>query len=547
MKKSVFSLKIIAIIVATLAGILSASAQTAEFIDALFLLQKGETGQARELLEKEISLNPDNDAAYFYLASAILAEDFQDKRVEEYLKKASQLDPDNYWYIYDLAIHYAENDDLELAAAKFEELADKFPRKSGIHYDLANAYASLGDIDKAIEALNNIERLRGKSEALILSKLQLLSSKPDADIDSLYGSLIEYYEDYKTPRLAEMIGDYYLQTYRDSLAYAMYEQATDMDPDYTPAYFSKARINRIRRQWDSYFENISYFINDPYVEIRGKIEVISELLESPQFFRSFSNDMDRMAEDLERTHPGDTLAYAFLSTYYYNTDRVDRAIELQRLNTENYPESLGNEMQYLILLYYCQDWDLLSDAATEGLLRFPGNIDLLQLRGIAFSQMDKVQEAIEDHSAILRQNPKDSSVVISTYSSLGDLYFKAGNPKMAYKNYEKALKLNPSYTAVLNNYAYYLALEGKKLKKAREMSNRTIEQEPDNPTYLDTYAWILHLLGQDVEAKAIFKHAMLYGGKESKEILTHYAEVLDALGEHDLADIYRNQAKVMTE
>ena len=92
---------------------------------------------------------------------------------------------------------------------------------------------------------------------------------------------------------------------------------------------------------------------------------------------------------------------------------------------------------------------------------------------------------------------------------------------------------------------YFLSLEGKKLKKALAMSRKTIEAEPDNPTYLDTYAWILHLLGQDVEAKAMFKHAMLYGGKEQATILDHYAEVLYSLREFDLAYIYWNQAKAL--
>jgi Tfp pilus assembly protein PilF len=74
------------------------------------------------------------------------------------------------------------------------------------------------------------------------------------------------------------------------------------------------------------------------------------------------------------------------------------------------------------------------------------------------------------------------------------------------------------------------------------MSRKTIEKEPDNVTYLDTYGWILHLLGKDKEAKSYFKHAMLYGGKESANILRHYATVLEALGETDLAKVYKTQA-----
>ena len=74
------------------------------------------------------------------------------------------------------------------------------------------------------------------------------------------------------------------------------------------------------------------------------------------------------------------------------------------------------------------------------------------------------------------------------------------------------------------------------------MSKITVEIEPNNPTYLDTFAWILHLMGNNIEAKSVFKHAMIYGGKENADILDHYAEVLFALKEYDLAFIYWNQA-----
>ena len=74
------------------------------------------------------------------------------------------------------------------------------------------------------------------------------------------------------------------------------------------------------------------------------------------------------------------------------------------------------------------------------------------------------------------------------------------------------------------------------------MSKKTIEQEPDNGTYLDTFGWILHKLGRNVEAKPIFKQALLYGGSDSAVILDHYAKVLEALGETELARVYWRQA-----
>ena len=140
------------------------------------------------------------------------------------------------------------------------------------------------------------------------------------------------------------------------------------------------------------------------------------------------------------------------------------------------------------------------------------------------------------------------------YSALGDLCHLKGDQKTAFDYYEKALKINPEYVPVLNNYAYYISERyptpvkkvPKDLRKALEMSRKTIEKEPDNATYLDTYAWILHLMGMDLEAKAHFKHAMIYGGKESGVILRHYATVLQALGD-ELASVYAAQAEKLGE
>ena len=153
------------------------------------------------------------------------------------------------------------------------------------------------------------------------------------------------------------------------------------------------------------------------------------------------------------------------------------------------------------------------------------------------------QKVLDICNQVLEVAPNDSSATLRAWSTIGDIQQDMGDYGKAYKAYEKALKINPDYTYVLNNYAYHLSMEGKKLKKALAMSKKTIDAEPDNSTYLDTYGWILHLLGRSDEAKPIFKHAMLYGGKDSPVILDHYAEVLYAIEEYELAFVYWNMAK----
>jgi len=157
------------------------------------------------------------------------------------------------------------------------------------------------------------------------------------------------------------------------------------------------------------------------------------------------------------------------------------------------------------------------------------------------------ERVIEVCQEMMELQPDDTTNVVSCLSIIGDTYHSMGQSRKAYKTYEKALKLDPRNCPVLNNYAYYLSLEKRRLAKAEKMSFITIEQEPDNPTYLDTYGWILFLRGKAKQAKPYFKHAMLYGGKDNAVILMHFSQVLEKLGEKDLATYYRTLSESKTK
>ncbi|MBO7640447.1 MAG: tetratricopeptide repeat protein, partial [Bacteroidales bacterium] len=171
----------------------------------------------------------------------------------------------------------------------------------------------------------------------------------------------------------------------------------------------------------------------------------------------------------------------------------------------------------------------------------------LEMQNMAYYNQKNYQAVLANGERMLAAAGADKEKQVVALSTIGDMYYNTGDKKNAYKTYEKALKINPDYAPVLNNYAWYLCQEGSRLKYAYKMSKKTVEQEPDNVTYLDTFGWILHLMGKDLEAKPFFKHAMLYGGKDSRTILLHYARVLEVLGEDDLALTYRNQAEKLPE
>jgi tetratricopeptide (TPR) repeat protein len=194
---------------------------------------------------------------------------------------------------------------------------------------------------------------------------------------------------------------------------------------------------------------------------------------------------------------------------------------------------------------YAEEWDDLSAEGRKAYMRFPKEPAFLEMAVVGDYNRKDFDSVLEACQTILSAAPADSAMTLRTWSTIGDVYSSRNEMKKAYSAYENALKINPGYVYVLNNYAYFLSMEGKKskLNKAYKMSQKTIEAEPDNATYLDTFGWILFLQGKPEEAKKHFKRAMLYGGKDSVVIMDHYAEVLYALGEHDLAFVYWDMAK----
>ena len=90
---------------------------------------------------------------------------------------------------------------------------------------------------------------------------------------------------------------------------------------------------------------------------------------------------------------------------------------------------------------------------------------------------------------------------VNMYALMGDLYHRLGDDDKAFAAYDSCLVYKTNDAMVLNNYAYYLSLKKKDLKRAEEMSRQANELEPDNATYLDTYAWVLYQQKRYAEAK----------------------------------------------
>lgn len=510
------------------------------YLEGVQAFNREDLEKARKLFEATLELEPQHDAAWYYLGR-IYALKNDRIEAEHYLQKAHHADTSNYWYTAELAKFYASSTHLEQAATLYEELLSKHPNKFSLYSDLLNLYTNAQQYEQALATLDRLDQVRGENEWTSNFRFELY--RMQGRYEDAFRLLEKLEKTYPSAMNSYYLGELYLNQRQDSLAIQCYERALRLDPTYTPAHFGLAETYRTQGNYPNFLQHIQEFLIDPQMNPAFKAEYIDQVLNSPSLRNRFQNQIDTLILQSIQQHPTDSTLLYTTGNYFLQTGRTNEGVNFYARVIENYPNHLNPHIQYLYLLYYLQRWEDLEKQCQHSLGYLPGNFDIRQLQAIANWQLGAYDRSIQQYKALLRDLPKDrTDARLMCHSALGDLYQSIGEHKKAYAEYEKALKIQPDYLQVLNNYAYYLSLNGKKLQKAAEMSQRCVKAEPDNPTYLDTYGWILYLLGRYEEAIAQFKRAMLFGGNQSAVILDHYADSLFAIGEKALALIYWEQA-----
>ena len=511
------------------------------YMEGLRNYQMGNYSSAENLFLQLLAKNPTHDAALYYMANI----KFSSGKIEEalrYMHAALLADTTNYWYQMQIAQLYSLNQQKEKALEVYEDLLARYPKKIDLYYDLANLYLNQREIDKVLLLLDDIEKFGGVSEATGFYRFNILMMQGKRE--EAQPLLEELAQSYPSPRVLTLLGDLYAESGRDSLALAYYNNAVAEDPGFIPAVFGQAEVYRLTQQYDLFFEKMNLFMDDGYVDASMKVDYMEQLLQNRAFAATFLKQVDTLFTNLYRRHQTDSAVVYRYAGFLVQASQNERAVAILHKQVQDHPNDQAAWHQYLSINYFLKRWDDMYAIANQALRRFPKQTQFMTMAGIAKWQGEQIPEAISIFESILPLAKKEKLLLTQTYSILGDLYHAAGNQKKSFQAYEKSLQLDPNQPGALNNYAYFLALSGKKLQKAYEMSKLTIDAEPKNATYLDTFGWILYLLGRPQEAKAIFRQVQMYGTDLTAEVLDHYAEVLYALKEFDMAFMYWEQAKL---
>ena len=284
----------------------------AVFLNGMKEYNMGNLAKAKENFQLLMAIDPQNDAACYYLANIALKTD-DAVSCELYLRKGIGMDSSNFWYRDMLGQVYIKNKKLDEAIKVYEELLELYPKKSAVYYSLVNLYMGAQDTENARGMLQKIEAAQGKSEALAMATFNIFRMEQNWEGGLEY--LIEFDKEFRSPRIESIIADMYAERYRDSLALEYYNKALKLDPQYAPAMYGKGEVYRLKGDFANYFAQIKPFFTSPGVDSRMKTEYLKQVFQVPNFIQRFRKQVDSIMLSIEQTHPADTTANIFLAAY----------------------------------------------------------------------------------------------------------------------------------------------------------------------------------------------------------------------------------------
>lgn len=515
-------------------------------VDAQRLLEEGNHEEAAVILLGILETDDTIDAAWYYLTRCAIEED-DPELAEICISKALEIDPDNYWYREMLGYIYAGTSRTDKAIEVYEKILEENPKETEVYTYLLQLYIQVENYERALELIDDIENEYGAMETLAVYKYRLLNTLNRGD--EAYQSLVEYNEKYSSPYVLTILAELELAEYNDTLALKYYDEALSVDSEYVPAIIGKAEAYRFLRKYDDYIDVLNYILDATNVSSTEKADYFAALANEgdDKFLTSYRPQLDTIYNRMVEIYPQDTTCIKSSAIYYIKTDRQDKSGELLRKNIEIDPTNPSHVKYYIYALLLFNDMDTLSSISEEGYYTFPQEKFFLEMAIYSNYNLKNYEKVLELSDVMIENTQEGEPYHESAMNSRAEAYYAMGQKSKAYKAYEELLKIYPDNIAALNNYAYYLSLDGKKLGKACKMSLKAVTAEGDNPSYLDTYGWILYLRGELDEAKLAFKKAMIFGGKEEPVMLDHYAEVLYALEEYEMAFAYWEMALLKNE
>lgn len=504
------------------------------FYEGLNLKTAGKFDAAFDAFNHCLAIDSTASPVLYELSSFYIQLNRPEKAVDM-LKRAVANSADNFTYRMALATISRNLGMYGEAAEEYEKLVKSYPGKPELNYYLAEALTQEGEIGKAIDAYNALESSIGMNEALSMQKYKLYNSleQSDAAFKEIENLAAKYPME---ARYQIILGDLHLEKNDTIKARAYYQKAHEIDPSNPYYIVSMANYYEATGNKEAAETQIRNALVNEKLDVDTKVGILSRYILKLQQTQKDTDSSNALFQTLLEQHPEDTELKQMYGSLLLSQGKTDEARFQFQLITEMEPENAAAWQQLLNMALKAENIEEVVRICTKCQELFPDAPEYYFYLGIAYYQQEKYQEALNTYYAGIDIIPAENARLKSDfYGQIGDIYYQMKQMEQTYKSYDEALKYNENNIVVLNNYAYFLSLDKKDLKKAERMSAQCIKLEPDNATYLDTYAWIFFVQGSYTLAKIYIESALEKDKTKSPELVDHYGDILYMTGEKDKA------------
>ena len=514
------------------------------YLEAIRQEGLGNFTEAFELYRHCLEIDSLASEAHFAI-SGFYSQINKDTLALYHLKKANSLEPENDEFAERLGQYYLSQNKIEEGTRVYERLADMYHDRSEFLDILTRIYQYKKDYPKMLETLNRIEVVEGESENLTLSKMQVYSNMGDEK--GAYEELLRLVKRHPNDlNYKVMMGNWLLANSRKDEALKAYKAVLKEEPGNPEAQMSLMDYYRATGNSAEADTLLYQILENPETEAQTRISLMRQVVadneqgggDSTRILNIFSRilSLPQQTSDMAEMH------VAYMNFKHMPTDSILSG--LNRVLAIN-PENIGARLQRLDIMWRDTIDENVIAECEKAIDYTPEETALYYYLGLAkYLNKDDAGalKALRKGATTIKE---DTPMEISSriYMISGDILHSMNLPEEAYAAYDSCLNINPDEISCLNNYAYYLSEENRDLKRAEQMSYKTIKAEPENVSYLDTYAWILYMQKRYEEARIYIDQALKNDSSQtSSVILEHAGDIYIRLGLKSDANNYWQKA-----
>lgn len=514
--------------------------QTYLYTDGIKALDiDGDTLRAERLWREAVGIDSAYSPALYRLAMLAADRNLTDE-AEELARRTYLCDTMNRWYaqLYGRMLLAAERYDLALPIYRRLTAIDS---QEPENYRLLALLYARGNLPfSAITTLDTAEIRFGRHRLLSDLKQQLLFSTGQLSKAVEEGRRTVESFPYDVEAYISL-SEAYSATGKDSLAFATLHKAFMIDStdlrlmQALGSYYEKHRLYR------EYLGIERRLFADERIPVEQKIKRFEHLTSSIDFYREHYFQLNDLASTLAVKYPDNREVVDLYGGHLIASGNTETALEYYRRHLDRDDPDLDTYLMIMQLESYLEQTDSLAADLDRAIAHFPDNTTLLTNLGHLRGAENRYRESVRYYRQALRHADNDT-LRSEIWGYIGDVYHMQGDMRQTFKAYDKSLHHFADNVMVLNNYAYFLSVEGKDLDKALAMASRVMALESGNPTYIDTYAWVLYRLGRLEEAKRAMQQALSLDRRQSADLAAHYGDILWDLGEKFMAETYWKRA-----